>query len=204
MKAVIVPTWAPIHQPAVPPTNAPIAAINFCTTFSVLNQNVTGLSTSVLSRYITLLSTFIYDQVAAGGRIVNVVSIRQRLESKNLRRSVLAVYLVALLMATLSPLPSTSYDLVRGMDKLVHVSLFGGLSILLYWIGFSSMRMMVAIGMIAVSGFAGLIELLQGLLSYRSADRMDFLAGAIGALLGLGVALILDRIWNSVVATQER
>ncbi len=124
--------------------------------------------------------------------------------SKNFRRAVLAVYLVVLLTATLSPLPSTSYDVVRGVDKLVHVVLFGGLSILLYWLGFSSMRMMVGIGVVAVSGFAGFIELIQGLLPYRSADRMDFLAGAVGALLGLGLASIVDRIWNSVVASQER
>lgn len=123
------------------------------------------------------------------------------IESKTFRRSVLAVYLVALLIATLSPLPSTSYDVVRGMDKLVHVILFGGLSIVLYWTGFSSMRMMVGIGLVAVSIFAGVIELLQGLLPYRSADRMDFLAGAVGALLGLVLALIFGRIWNSVVAS---
>jgi VanZ family protein len=107
------------------------------------------------------------------------------------RRALLALYAMGLLVITLAPLPAGGeyVEAVPGLDKLIHVVLFGGLAFLLMW---NAVREGRARAFIKVFGLtvaaAGLIELMQDPLPYRSGDVWDFLAGAVGALIGAAVA----------------
>ena len=74
---------------------------------------------------------------------------------------------------------------MSGLDKLVHVALFGGVAVLFCW-NIGSVTAGSAIVSFAVTtAFAAVIELVQGMLWYRSGDFWDLLAGAIGALAGI-------------------
>ncbi|MFQ5703478.1 MAG: VanZ family protein [Gemmatimonadales bacterium] len=130
-------------------------------------------------------------------------SVMQRMQSRTFRRSIVVLYTIGLLIATLSPLPSTSYDAVRGIDKLVHVVLFGGLSAVLYWVGLSGTWRAMGTGVAIAIATAGLIEILQGLLAYRSADGMDFVAGSIGAVVGVGAATGMGQVWSRLLVHRK-
>ncbi|NIM50254.1 MAG: hypothetical protein GTN62_05165 [Gemmatimonadales bacterium] len=107
------------------------------------------------------------------------------------RRTVLAGYLVVLLALMLAPVPSTPDYVPGNSDKAVHVALFLGLGALAYWnLPRGSRRgFWPVVGVVA--SLAGLMELAQGLLPYRSGDVLDFLWGAAGALVGAGVAALI-------------
>lgn len=106
-------------------------------------------------------------------------------------RIALLAYAALLFALTLGPLPAMRqvYSVVPIVDKLVHAGLFAGLAALLYWnlgmIGRGG-RLFWAVAMSAV--VAGLIEILQAPLPYRSAEWLDFLAGTAGAA---GAALLI-------------
>ncbi len=72
------------------------------------------------------------------------------------------------------------------MDKLVHLLMFLGAGL---WLGLRTELLAV---LLLLAGFGGLIELLQGLTDWRSADILDWLADLLGAGLGwwLGVGLL--------------
>ena len=109
------------------------------------------------------------------------------------RRSFLAVYVMALLVITLAPLPAGGeyVEAVPGLDKLIHVVLFGGLASVLMWNAVRQGRTRVFIKVVGLTiAAAGLIELMQDPLPYRSGDIWDFLAGAVGALIGAAVAVL--------------
>ncbi len=106
------------------------------------------------------------------------------------RWAVTTIYAAAVVVAHLTPVPATG-DL-PGLDKWVHAALFGALAFMTYWSLRPGMRFLtsVAVGVAA----AGLVELLQSPLPYRSGDVWDFAAGAVGVVLGAGLAAVaLDR-----------
>lgn len=111
------------------------------------------------------------------------------------RRAVLGGYLVALLIATLAPLPSTAYELAvgAGLDKLVHLVLFGGLTLVLYWnlVPWGGASALHVAGIPAL--LAGVIELVQGPLPYRSGDVWDLVWGVVGAVVGYGIVRLARR-----------
>jgi glycopeptide antibiotics resistance protein len=107
-----------------------------------------------------------------------------------IRRIVLAVYLAVVLTATLAPLSGGMYVAVAGLDKLVHLCLFAGVAFLVYWAQKSAGEPLPGTAVILASGLAGLIELIQSLLQYRSGDVWDFLAGALGAIFGAAAAVL--------------
>jgi VanZ family protein len=110
-------------------------------------------------------------------------------------RLVFFVYLATVLGATLAPLSGDAYDAVSGLDKLVHVALFGGVASLLCW-NLSTLTARSATGVFAVTtAFAAAIEVVQGRLWYRSGDLWDLLAGALGALLGIVFGYLVMRVW---------
>ena len=81
--------------------------------------------------------------------------------------------------------PSQPSAGVVGFDKLLHCAAFAGLAL---WFGAvyeRSRALVIALGLIA---FGGLIELLQMLTGYRSAEWIDWLADTTGVALGLGLA----------------
>ena len=107
------------------------------------------------------------------------------------RRSFLAVYVMALLVITLAPLPAGGeyVEAIPGLDKLIHVLLFGGLAFLLRWNAVGQGRARVFIRAFGLTlAAAALIELMQDPLPYRSGDVWDFLAGTVGALIGAALA----------------
>ena len=50
-----------------------------------------------------------------------------------IRRIVFLAYIALVLGATLAPISGDTFDAVSGFDKLIHVGLFGGVSLLLWW-----------------------------------------------------------------------
>lgn len=106
------------------------------------------------------------------------------------RRLVLVCYVLLVIIATLAPLSGDVYEVVSGLDKLVHVVLFGGVAVLLYW-NSSNQRIWTAFAITTV--FAAAIEVVQDQLWYRSGDLWDLLAGAVGALAGLLIARQIAR-----------
>ena len=111
-----------------------------------------------------------------------------------LRRLVFLAYVAAVLGATLAPLSSDTYDVVSGLDKLVHVGLFGGVAVLLCWNLNSVSPQTMRFVFLLTTAFAAVIELVQGQLRYRSGDFWDLLAGALGAILGVVFARVVATI----------
>lgn len=108
------------------------------------------------------------------------------------RRTILAAYVATVLGATLTPLSSGAYGAVAGFDKLVHIALFGGVAMGLHW-NLNSVRHPNPIGVILFTTvFAGLVELIQSGLSYRSGDLWDLWAGTFGAVVGVGFMLVRE------------
>ncbi len=114
------------------------------------------------------------------------------------RRGLMITYLIGLIVLTLAPVPATPAG-PPGLDKFVHIALFGGLAIVLYWnlrAGlWASVRRHLVIAVVLTAALAGLIEVLQALLPYRSGDVADLLAGAVGGFLGasMGWAAMRSR-----------
>ncbi len=89
----------------------------------------------------------------------------------------------------LVPVPAGPGPGPRWLDKLVHFGLFLGFALLDRLTERAGWTRILLVSI----GFAGGVELLQGLLGYRSAEWLDFVAGAAGAAAGSGVLMILDR-----------
>ena len=127
------------------------------------------------------------------------------IDLSNIRRALLVAYIVVLLAVTLAPVPGSVYP-PSGFDKLVHVGLFGGLAFLIMW-NLGSWRRVTIVEALGVTVVAAiLIEVLQGMLPFRNADTRDFLAGTVGALLGIVLAGAARRWKHSrdSIATGER
>ena len=107
------------------------------------------------------------------------------------KRLLLAAYAVAVLALTLAPTPGVSTTL-NHVDKLGHAGLFGGLAFLIYW-NYTT-RLGLGLAVMLSLATAGLIELAQKLLAYRSDDLFDLLAGGGGVAVGIFVAVaVLGR-----------
>jgi VanZ family protein len=101
------------------------------------------------------------------------------------RHKVFVGYVLVMVVVFLLPVPPTPVDEFSYVDKLVHFGIFLGFALLFYldrhqgaWKTF-----------LIATAFAGGVELLQGILPYRSGDWLDFAAGAAGA--GVGAVLLL-------------
>jgi VanZ family protein len=101
------------------------------------------------------------------------------------RRVWLGVYVVALLVLTLAPLPALADRLAATdhFDKVVHFLLLGGLTVMLYWTLATEGRPPLGRVVGPAAAFAALIELLQAPLPYRTADFWDFVWGTVGAFV---------------------
>jgi len=112
---------------------------------------------------------------------------RRSVTEPTLRKVLLGAYVVLVLVATLAPIsPPSSAPTIS--DKLVHVGMFGGLAILLYW-NLAVTRVPHALAVVASTvAFAAAIELAQLGIPYRSGDLWDLAAGALGAVAGALVA----------------
>lgn len=120
-----------------------------------------------------------------------------------LRRVVFFGYVAAVLGATLAPLSSDAYEAVSGLDKLVHVALFGGVAALLCWYVRSVSPQTATRVFLFTTAFALIVELVQGVLAYRSGDVWDLAAGSLGSVLGIGFAWAAARFWAGRDATSD-
>lgn len=118
------------------------------------------------------------------------------------RGRLIAVYLAVVFAVTLAPLPSDAAAQLNatGLDKLVHAVLLGGFALLLYWRPGPPLAVgRAALALLAAAAVAGLIELAQEPLPYRSGDIRDFWAGIVGAL----VAMLLASGWRAIRARRS-
>ena len=100
-----------------------------------------------------------------------------------------ASYLAIIIGLTLAPVP-VAHGPFSGLDKWVHALMFAGLAFMVYWAAARARsRLWIALAAGAVA--AGVIELLQIPLVYRSGDLFDFVAGAAGSIFGTFAALAL-------------
>lgn len=96
------------------------------------------------------------------------------------------LYLVALFLAGLAPLrslPGPDFELA---DKVWHLVAFGALTALLSRMLTHFRRPVLqglAVAALTSGSLGGLLELLQALTQYRSADAADFFADVLGAAL---------------------
>jgi VanZ family protein len=97
------------------------------------------------------------------------------------------VQLLLALVVCLVPLPPHLPSPVDHFDKIEH--LLGYLGLTAYAVMLFATRRALAFAALGLLLFGAMIELLQGLLPWRSADAADLVANASGVALGLLVAL---------------
>jgi len=96
----------------------------------------------------------------------------------------------------MGPLPENG---LVASDKLLHALVFGGLTLLLaratHWL---RPRVTLArklwVGCVGASLIGLLLELCQAFTTYRSSDVLDWVADTVGALLAVGLAIVLFSI----------
>lgn len=101
--------------------------------------------------------------------------------------------LFALGTAPLKSLPGPDFELI---DKVWHLVAFAGLAALLARVGVFlrySPERAAALGAGGSCVLGGLLEVLQSLTAYRSAEVADLVADVLGALLAYGVLRSLAR-----------
>jgi len=114
-----------------------------------------------------------------------------------IRRIVLIAYIGLVLFATLAPLSGDWYETVSTLDKFAHVGLFAGVSFLA--VLNVTYRWEAALwAVILTSVLAGLIELAQGALPFRSADWWDLWAGVLGACIGAILAIVTHWVHHTL------
>jgi VanZ family protein len=107
------------------------------------------------------------------------------------RRTLFYTYVALVLIATLAPLSGGIFDTAARYDKLAHVALLAGVAFLMLLSLDSGRRQEFIAAVVLTTALAGVIELLQGILPFRSAEPWDFAAGTVGAVLGAAAALPL-------------
>lgn len=100
--------------------------------------------------------------------------------------------------------PQTDLEEIPGMDKVVHVCMYGGLCFLL-WIEYlrshrtiDRLKMLIG-GVIMPTAMSGAIELMQSYCTeHRGGDWMDFAANTSGVLLAalVGYYVLRPIIWK--------
>lgn len=91
-----------------------------------------------------------------------------------------ALLLLVVAALSLLPMPDTGVN-----DKLSHLATYIFLS---GWFGLlAGNRSALAWTFVGIVAYGGLIELLQGMTSYRDAEWADLLADALGAAVGIGL-----------------
>jgi len=89
---------------------------------------------------------------------------------------------------------------VRNFDKVVHAFMFLGLSGVVFFDNTNYLRSAISNSRIFWGTFlfptllGGLIEIMQAYLTtYRTGDWLDFLFDGVGAIIGCGIALLINR-----------
>ena len=99
-------------------------------------------------------------------------------------------YVVLMLVAFFAPVPTSLPSLPSNSDKVVHFGIFLGFALLHQIDRRSSVWWTLLLSL----AFAGAIELVQALLPYRSGDWRDLAAGGAGAVAGIALSRINQRL----------
>ncbi len=126
--------------------------------------------------------------------------------------------LIALVITVLSTIPIPEVkplESVPFFDKWVHFVMYGAMSVTM-WLDANRFKlpfslrmrrlgMWFYVAMIVIpSAFGGLMELVQAYLTtVRSGDFIDFLADAVGAVIGTVVCKLIQSIWLQRVSAQN-
>jgi len=121
---------------------------------------------------------------------------------QGLRRSLLALSIIialTILVKSLTPaMPSLS---ISNGDKLIHVLAYLVLGLATLPVLPRLRPLLVCLG---VAGFGAGVEILQGMVNTgRSTDVYDGIANALGALLALGIWILLSRIMTKPSEIRE-
>ena len=123
------------------------------------------------------------------------------------RKTIGSVYLVVIALLSLLP----SYDipdiqLFPGADKLVHMCMYLGLSVLACWsydISHHRMKFMYLL-LVGVFMYGVLMEILQRTMhNGRSFDFKDMIANLTGAIIGLVIYKYLDKLRERALGVKE-
>ncbi|MDN3576886.1 VanZ family protein [Chitinimonas viridis] len=107
-----------------------------------------------------------------------------------MKTEVIVGLLLGLALAVGSLMPGSPMPEVAQGDKLMHLLGYGVLAA--WWAGCFPAR--YGRTLLACSTYGVLIECLQAMTPYRSFDPLDMLANALGALLGVSIALAVRRM----------
>jgi VanZ family protein len=99
------------------------------------------------------------------------------------------IYVVAMLLVFLMPMPSVPITESTYLDKVGHFGIFLVFALLLH----VDQHWSAIWTILGSTAFAGGIGVLQSTLPYRMGDWLDLLAGAAGAAVGTVLALALER-----------
>ncbi|UCG88265.1 MAG: hypothetical protein JSW71_06895 [Gemmatimonadota bacterium] len=105
------------------------------------------------------------------------------------RRTLFYIYVALVLIATLAPLSGDILHAAARYDKLAHLALLAGVAFLMLLSKDSARRQDIVAAVVLTAVLAGAIELVQGILPFRSAEPWDFAAGVVGAAAGTFAAL---------------
>ncbi|MBX3181869.1 MAG: VanZ family protein [Polyangiaceae bacterium] len=105
----------------------------------------------------------------------------------------IAGYVVGVLVLGLTPGPQLNLgDTWVPQDKLGHLVVFAGFAALLTAVLRGRRRALL--GVLGSTSLGGALELLQALVPYRSAELLDLVADAVGAVLGAGLVGIVRSL----------
>ena len=106
------------------------------------------------------------------------------------RHTLFVGYVVLMLVAFFAPVPALPSSLPSDSDKVVHFGIFMGFALLHQFDRRSSIWLTLLLSL----AFAGVVELVQVLIPYRSGDWKDFAAGGAGAVAGIALSLFGRRL----------
>ena len=101
----------------------------------------------------------------------------------------------SILIMIAGSLPAAAMGPQQLNDKLLHLIGFGGLALLscratrYLWPGLSE-RTVAFVGFMSAVVLGGALEIWQGLLSYRSAEWLDWVADSLGGALAVGLRAV--------------
>ena len=105
-------------------------------------------------------------------------------------RWILAFLACALAVLVLALMPSPPETITTGWDKSNHLLAFSVLT----GLGYKAFPRKLALVMVGLLAYGGLIEILQSLTPTRSAEWLDLLADGIGILLGWALIRMLGKL----------
>jgi len=123
---------------------------------------------------------------------------RRRWKPLAVLAAAIALYWLAMFTATHLPFQTTPKDDPYSLDKLEHITAFAILAVLLCaagaFLGIS--RLLLYFGVLAfIAVYAAVDELSQRFVAKRTPDFFDWLADIAGAAIGIGLFVLIRRLY---------